>query len=851
MKDLPRHDRSGFPNVRGFTVGVLVCLLGLSALSYWNEWQGELAQATSLARASANGAAEQIGGGLRTIDLLIQSVGRTAAGHTTGGNVEASLGVSLGAVPEMQALILTDAEGHIIEPLHERASAGERDYFALQKAMYRDGNVVVDGPLVNPSTKTAEIVLSRPLIDSSGRFNGVIAAVLRSDFFDNPLVAANLEQRGVAILLNVNGVIFNRSPEAAGVVGAAIDTSWMAGGGRKPDEGTARGQGLIDDRDTIVAYKAVRNYPLTVAVGVSIAKLHSDWRQKVMPQLVVEGVIGFMLVGLATLVDMGERKRQRVAQELAELNRNLEQRIAERTTSLRLEIKDRIRAESEMARMEKIYRDLFDGALEGFAVCHGLSPILTNQSFARMFAAPPPGEKSSILDLIVEQHRGNLVQTAARVLAEGRPELLEVAGRHFNGQEAWFRTSIRRVDWEGQPALQAAFIDITASKKGEEQMLAAKQAAESANELKSRFLAIASHDLRQPAQAIALYANVQRKRAQGTDLEEIAGRLADSSDMLSRLLDSLLDISKLEAGSIQPHFQSVQLHDLLEHLWGSFAEIAEQAGVSLTVVPAGVTVTTDPILLGRVLQNLLSNAIRYTPQGGKVLVGCRRRGDRIGISVLDTGAGISVGERGKVFQEFYRSAVSAGKAEHGMGLGLSIVKRLVHLLGHELAFHSDEGRGCAFTIWLLKSMEEVDLPVVIPLGAMKDTLIGCRVLLVDDDYWVRDSMALQMREWEVEVMSAATEAEAIHIIASGFRPNLVVVDRTLAHGENGRDVVDAVERSLGWPVPTIMLTGDTAPAELVSNGWEHPTLHKPTRSNELLQAIQAALHAPSTQARVS
>jgi PAS domain S-box-containing protein len=834
---------------------VLGCLVGLSGLAYWNEWQRELTQATSLARAAAAGTAEQIGGSLRTIDLLIQSVGRSSEGRSAAEDRETSLGVSLGAVPEMQALILTTADGRVVGPAAgEQRVANERvanervdgrDFFTLQRRMFRDDKVVVDGPRHDPLTGKAEIVLSRPLLDEAGNFAGVIAAVLRSDFFANPLMAANLERHGIAAVFNVNGVTFSRFPEIPQAVGTLVPTAWMAEGGRRREEGTVRGTGLIDDADAIVAYRAVRNYPLTVAVSVSVSAIKDAWLRSVTPRLAIEGVIMLMLVGLATLFDIGERKRRRVAQELAVLNSDLEQRVAERTASLRLEISDRIRAEEETARLENAYRDLFDGSLEGLAICRGKALVLFNQAFSRMFCLGNGEALDSITQPIAEHHRAELERAAAGVLQSGLPVTLDVEGRFRDVGGGWFRTSIRRVRWEGLPAVQAAFVDITAAKKGEEQILAAKLAAESANSLKSRFLAVASHDLRQPVQAIALYANVLCKRALGTEMAEIVSRLADSSGELSRLLDSLLDISKLEAGRVQPCLQRVALQPLLETLWSCFADTAEQAGVSLTVVPAALTVESDPVLLGRILQNLLSNAIRYTPRGGKVLVGCRRQGQRIGMTVLDNGEGISDGERERIFREFYRTAAAGRKAERGLGLGLSIVDRLVHLLGHSLTVTSQKGHGSAFTLWLSRAEpapEDATPPVPpAPAPAPPGGLAGRRILVVDDDPQVRDSLALQLRDWAMEVVEAAAGGDAVQAIRSGFRPDLMVVDRTLGDGETGQAVIGAVEAVLGQRLPAIMLTGDTAPADLAAAGWSRRSLHKPVRPDELAQAIAAEL----------
>lgn len=831
---------------RGFVVVVLAGLFGLSTNSYWEDWQNELAQVESLAKVSANGAAEQIGGSLRTIDLLIQSVGRSTGGGTVASDIETTLGVSLGTVPEMQRLIMTNADGQILGAGLNTEPVGDRDFFILQKDMYQERSVVFDGPRVNPNTGRVEVVLSRPLRDAAGGFNGVIAAVLRSDYFANPLMTANLEHRASALLFNVNGVIFNRFPETSGAIGLVIPGIWIAKVGRRPEGGAFRDADMGGDHEAIIAYKAVRNYPLTVAVGISVAAVFDDWLRKVMPRLVIDGVIGVLLIGFASLFDIGERNRRRIGMEVAALNVELEQRVEDRTVSLRQEISDRIRAERETLRLEAAYRDLFDGAQEGLAICRGLSLTLINQSFSKMFGILDLDRpKIFIADLVAGHCRAKLLHLAEMALNEGRPALLEVEGLAPAGTECWFQTSLRRVIWEDEAALQMAFIDITATKRAKQQMLEAKLAAERANELKSRFLAVASHDLRQPAQAIALYANVQCKRARGTELAEIADHLAASSDALSRLLDSLLDISKLESGSIKPHHQALTLRPLLEHLWTRFSEIAEESGISFSVVSTELAVDSDPVLLDRILQNLLSNAIRYTPRGGKVLLGCRRQGGRVGISVLDNGQGISIDERDGIFLEFYRSATTAQKAERGLGLGLSIVHRLVQLLGHELALDSELGRGSVFTLWL-KVAATPAVVMTAPLSASADAarVTGCRILLIDDDAQVRDSMVLQLRDWGILVLAVASGDAAVRAVSGGFRPQLLVVDRSLGGGETGLQALMGVEDILGpQRLPVIMLTGDTAPAELASGGWGYCTLHKPVHPEHLLRVISVELAA--------
>ncbi|MFN3076352.1 MAG: ATP-binding protein [Alphaproteobacteria bacterium] len=830
----------------------LCAMLGLSGVTYWNEWRRELDRTEALARALSTAAAEQIGGSLRTIDLLIQHVGQyvIANGEKNTPVVAASLDIQSRTFPEMDALIIADKAGRARNDRDGKSwDVSRRDFFALQKRMYRNDQVVLDGPLKDPNSGQWQVILSRPLMDEADRFQGVAAAALRPSFFADPLHATGMKNRGTVTLVNVNHVVFGRFPEGDKWIGAVLPR------GTVPPESlvensqiTRRTYGLMDGIDAIAAFHPVRNYPLVAIAAIPMEDVQAAWWQHTWRGIAISGSLGVVMVYFAILFDRRERQRRRATIALQRLNLELENRVAERTESLRNEVTERTQAEARTAKVKEAYRNLFGGAIEGILIHRNFIPILANDSCAHLF-----GYKSaeailalpSILEMVVPGSRDGLIQATREAMALGQPATIEFEGAHRGGEILWCLNSIRPVEWEGQPAIQAAFVNITATKCWQARMTEAKEAAETASLLKSRFLAVASHDLRQPAQALAFYINVLSRRIEGAEVEAIVHRIAESTDSLNRLLDSLLDMSKLEAGVVRAELQPVALGELLDRLWSLNVPVAEEAGVSLTVVPAGRHGLSDPILLERILQNLITNAIRYTPSGGKVLVGCQCRNGQILIKVLDSGRGIPDHALAHVFEEFFRvddaTAGDGSRPGVGLGLGLSIVHRLCELMGHRLEVTSRVGRGTMFVVTLSEAVPSAEPVPPRPVAPPLVLRPGTRVLIIDNDPAMRDSLGLQLREWGLDVSSASSSEEALAVVRRIGSPDLVLSDFRLDGGETGVAVALRLEQALGRVPPLILLTADTAPAEIPGPMVCQRTLHKPVRPEVLRAALAECL----------
>ncbi len=368
-----------------------------------------------------------------------------------------------------------------------------------------------------------------------------------------------------------------------------------------------------------------------------------------------------------------------------------------------------------------------------------------------------------------------------------------------------------------------------------------KDEAEKANFDKSRFLAAASHDLRQPMHALGLFVGELHSRLDTVEQRKIASKVEESVEALSSLLDSLLDISKLDAGIVVPQIQSVDVEAILKRLVQDFVPVAKRKNVKLCVKCINATVLSDPVLLERILLNLLSNAIRYTPQNGTVLLACRKSGENMRIEVRDNGIGIPYDEQKNIFHEFVQLANSARDRSKGLGLGLAIVDRLAGLLHHTLGLRSVSGRGSTFSVTVPRVYGVEDLfaeQESAPPAAMTkpDRLENLRVLVVDDDVLVRTSTAGILESWGCDV-SVGEGLEEVWNEYSESHFDLVICDYRLPDG-NGLQLADRIKEHSEIPPAFILISGDTSPQILKAvNDRGHHLLHKPVRPAKLRSLI--------------
>ncbi len=370
----------------------------------------------------------------------------------------------------------------------------------------------------------------------------------------------------------------------------------------------------------------------------------------------------------------------------------------------------------------------------------------------------------------------------------------------------------------------------------------AKANAEYADMAKSRFLAAASHDLRQPIHALGLFAAILRGQIDEPAARKTVERIDASIEATDNLFNALLDISKLDAGALVPNVQDFPLRQLFEKIEAAHAQEALFKGIRLRVVPTASIARSDPQLLEQVVGNLVSNAIRYTRSGG-VVVGCRRRGKCVRIEVWDSGIGIPENRQEEIFQEFFQLDNLERDRKKGLGLGLAIVKRLCDLLDHPIHVVSQPGRGSKFTIEMpigqatVKTQAESVVPQV-----SGPAVTGAFILVIDDEVDVLDGMDALLRSWGCHVLTATSGDEALKKMADHERPlDIIISDYRLRNGETGIKVMQRLQAEIGEKIPGILITGDVASDRLrEADESRYRLLHKPVHPTALRAALYSA-----------
>jgi CheY-like chemotaxis protein/two-component sensor histidine kinase len=374
------------------------------------------------------------------------------------------------------------------------------------------------------------------------------------------------------------------------------------------------------------------------------------------------------------------------------------------------------------------------------------------------------------------------------------------------------------------------------------QLTTQKEVAESANLAKSRFLAAASHDLRQPMHTISLLVGLLRDQMRHPDAHHIVGKIHASVQAMGSMFDSLLDISKFDAGVVTPHMQTFAIASLLDRLAATYEAQAHEKKLTLKIVPSSVQVTSDPVLLERILGNLVSNAIRYTEQGG-VLVGCRRRGGNLAVQVWDTGIGIDESQHDNIFEEFFQLSNPERDRSKGLGLGLSIAKRSAALLGHELTVCSIPGKGSVFSIALPISAANNGSDALAPSTEVpSDLLARAFVVVVDDNTENRESTEALLQHWGCHVVSAASAEDALTALHNHLRtPDLIISDYRLRDGHDGVTAIRQIRQCAEYDIPAIIVTGDMTIHDEQMREESIGLLHKPVNALQLQRLAEELL----------
>jgi len=515
------------------------------------------------------------------------------------------------------------------------------------------------------------------------------------------------------------------------------------------------------------------------------------------------------------------------------------------SVSLHRELRDKVQLshDNDLLRREAedknlLLRTTLDNMSQGIAlVDEQQRPQMSNQRLYELLEVPEP-----------------------KTQAESKP-LEHITGDGRARQSELHRPSGRVIELAEQPLPTGQCVitvtDITELKVHERELHRALGDAEQANRAKTRFLAAASHDLRQPIHALGLYFESLSQRAEAATLQPLIMRIDDAIGSVDSMLGALLDVSKLDAGVIEPNITQVDLATLLERLASELQPMARAKGNQLRIRSRRLRVQSDEVMLERVLRNLITNALRYTDDG-RVLVGMRCHGDWVNIEVHDTGVGIPEAQQEEVFLEFRQLENPGHDRRHGLGLGLglAIVKRIVDLLDHKIDLHSIPGRGSSFILRARRSPSPIPIPSKgIPTEALRQKIDnGLKergVLLLDDDATIVEAMCQLFDDWGLRVIAAETIEQARgkleQALVTGSPPELLLVDYRLRGEENGLQAIDLLRADMNRAgfdnhVPAALITGDTGPERLrQAQDSGHALLHKPVRPAALRSVLRQLL----------
>ena len=546
--------------------------------------------------------------------------------------------------------------------------------------------------------------------------------------------------------------------------------------------------------------------------------------------------------------------------------------LRKRTVSTKAALKLLDDANAAIHYNREILQTALDHVRQGIAVFDkDLHLVCWNRQFGEILALPPPLTRVGTgLDHILRFHAERNAGGTAAVDALVRQRI----ERYITSAEPFLERFVERdlvMEVRANPmpdgGIVTTFTDITPSVKAAEELERANETlerrvqqrteeltrlntelgrakgeAEQANISKTRFLAAASHDILQPLNAARLYVTSLIERQVGGNDAQLVGNIDASLDAVEEIFSALLDISRLDTGAMKPDLLSFRIDELLRQLEVEFAPLAQEKGLRLDFVPCSLSVRSDRRLLRRLLQNLVSNAIKYTPRG-RVLVGCRRCRGRIRIDIYDTGLGIPHSKKRAIFQEFHRLDQGA-KVARGLGLGLSIVERIARILDHEIAMSSAPGRGSRFSV-------EVPFSATVPASQQpraprevdRVQLAGISVLCIDNDLSILDGMETLLGGWGCRVSKASDlEAAVAAVTQAEVRPDGLLVDYHLDDG-NGIDAIAELRRRFGSDLTAILITADRSPrVREDARGNAIQVLNKPIKP--------AALRALLTQWRV-
>lgn len=509
-------------------------------------------------------------------------------------------------------------------------------------------------------------------------------------------------------------------------------------------------------------------------------------------------------------------------------------------SQINLDITERTQTEQALAQS----RLFLESAPDASIIVNSEGKVkVANSHMSSLFGYSPDELRGMPIEqLIPERFRGSHV--AHRETYDADPTVrsmgadLDLFALTKDGSEIPIEVTLSPIQTGDGVLVAAAIRDITVRKTIEDALVLTKEKAESATAGKSRFLAAASHDLRQPLQAITMYLSVLTRIHDQPKQKEVGEKMQMSLDTMGELLDALLDISQLDGGSVVPEKRDIAAREILDRIVAENVQQAEAKGLTLDWTCEDCTIHTDPALVERVIENFVTNAIRYTESGG-ITIDCQHSDGVALISVTDTGIGMPTNALDKVFDEYYQLDNDVRDRRKGLGLGLSIVKHIARLLDHSLDVTSVQGKGSTFSVEIPFGTTEIVAESLQPARTLSDSTRSPIILLVDDDPAVIDATSMMLEGMGIEVHAALCGEEALAHLTAGISPDIVVSDYRLPD-YNGVEVVKRVRAATLNDLPSVIMTGDTSAKEIeVANLTNCTVLHKPINTNQLIELIDS------------
>ncbi|AWU95117.1 hybrid sensor histidine kinase/response regulator [Azospirillum ramasamyi] len=745
----------------------------------------------------------------RVDDLLLDLVANTERNRTMRLDTRRAFeeGLVVGVRVYDSAGLLTMGGGRATF----QGSVTDRDEFVIARDTAPRG-LVVGMPYASSETQDVLIPVSRRLENGDGTFAGIAVADIPVESFARYYRVLGLPPDGAAALLRTDGVFIARNAGSNSVSGRGTASAELWHEVKQNRIGHHRMASPVDGVERILAFRSTPDYPVIAIVGESVETVFGPWRDNARLYIgwAVATTVVILLFVIAFIIELQWRRH----------------------TDRALRVRNRALAWSN------------DGIMIADATQPGMPIVYVNPALEKLLGTPMSELMGSGALMALERATNDRasLQPLRDAIVVGRDARVELA-RAGDGPE-----DARCLELSASPvrnhdnrlvSLIATVRDISEHKRVQAALAEARREADRANVAKSKFLAAASHDLRQPVQSLMLLMEVLSGRVTDGMTRNVLGTMERALGALKMLLDGLLDVSRLEAGAVVPEVEVFALSEVMDRVAANSRPVAVQKGLILHIVPCRAHVRSDPMLLGRILQNLVENALRYTDKG-RILIGCRRRGGNLRIEVWDTGIGIPPDQQDDIFQEFVQVGNANRNRDQGLGLGLAVVRRLSVMLGHPVTVRSIPGRGSVFSV-------ELPLAAPPPAKALSPAsaprpAFATTVLVIEDDGIVREGLRAMLAEWGYTVLAAASCAEALDLAHRGPPPDLIVADYRLRDGRTGTEAIREVRLALGRILPGILVTGDTAPARAQeAEAGNFRVMHKPVVAADLRRAVAEAL----------